>query len=223
MKNNHTDITIVLDRSGSMLSVASDTIGGFNRFLQDQKSAPGSATITLHQFDHEFQTVIASANINTAEYLTEKTFIPRGNTALFDAIGRSVVDTGNRLARSPEKDRAGKVVFVILTDGEENASTGYTEEKIFEMIKHQREKYSWEFVFLGANQDAIKTAKSVGINTSNALNYASNSAGVQCGFDATAFNLRAFRSGQNANMAYTASQHADQAMAGAKQSSTPIK
>src|SRR5688572_21912856 len=117
MNHQLTDITIVLDRSGSMHSVASDTIGGFNRFLADQQKAPGQATLTLNQFDDVFERVIDARDIQQAPPLTNESFQPRNSTALLDAIGRSIRDTGQRLAAMPEPERPGKVVMVIITDG----------------------------------------------------------------------------------------------------------
>lgn len=215
MKQGHTEITIVLDRSGSMSSVADDTIGGFNRFLADQRSAPGTASITLHQFDDQFETPIKAQDVRTAPDLTSKTFIPRGNTALLDAIGRAIVDTGSRM-QSAGNDCAEKVVFVIITDGHENASHEYNHDKVFEMISHQRDKYKWEFVFLGANQDAIKAATNLGMAGANAMTYAANSAGTQSAFLSTSSNLRSMRSGQSKCMAYSDADREAQAAAGVK-------
>lgn len=203
MKKNHTDITIVLDRSGSMATCADDTIGGVNKFLDDQKAAPGTATISLHQFDHEFDTVINAKDIKVAEHLSSKTFVPRGNTALLDAIGRAIKNTGSRLENASDGDKAEKVVFVIVTDGHENASHEYNQADVFNMIEHQKIKYSWEFVFIGANQNAIKTASGIGISDANAMSYAHNPIGTQAVFGSTSSNLRKFRGGQSVSMAYT--------------------
>jgi len=215
MKQNHTDITIVLDRSGSMASVADDTIGGFNRFLDDQRTTPGTAAITLHQFDDQFETPIHAQDVKAAPQLTSKTFVPRGNTALLDAIGRAIGDTGARMEAAGENERAEKVVFVIITDGHENASHEYNHGKVFEMIEHQRSKYAWEFVFLGANQDAIKVASNLGMSAGNAINYAANAIGTKKAFAATSANLRSFRSGRSASMAYSKADRDEQSKAGA--------
>lgn len=214
MKTNHTDITIVLDRSGSMAAVADDTIGGFNRFLSDQRNTTGSATITLHQFDDKFETPIAAQNIKTAPELTSKTFVPRGMTALLDAIGRAITDTGTRLSALPENERAEKVVVVIITDGQENASREYNSAKVFEMISHQKDKYNWEFVFLGANQDAINTAVNLGMNARSSMTYASNSIGTKSAFAATSANLSAFRCSISGSMAYSDKDREEQKKAG---------
>ncbi len=212
----NTDITIILDRSGSMHSIRTDTIGGFNRFLSDQQAAPGEASITLNQFDHEFQRVLTAAPIQSALPLTHATFVPRGNTALLDAIGRSITETGKRLSAINEGQRPGKVAVVIITDGMENASREYTRERINQMISHQRDAYQWEFVFLAANQDAIAVGQSLGVKAANSMTYAANSAGTCAAFAATSDNLRAMRSGQSRSMAYSVKDRAEQRKAGAK-------
>lgn len=218
MKNNHTDITIVLDRSGSMGrmgSVAADTIGGFNQFLDDQKKVPGTATITLNQFDDKYERVIDAQDIQTAHNLTKETFVPRGMTALLDGIGKSISDTGTRLSAIDESNRPSKVVMVIITDGGENSSKEYTKTQINKMIQEQRDKYSWEFVFLGANQDAIATAESFSIPKGNAMTYAHNSAGTISAFASTSRNLQSVRMCHSQSMAYTDADRKEQEAAGA--------
>lgn len=203
MNHNHTDITIVLDRSGSMSSIAADTIGGFNRFLEDQKKAPGTATLTLRQFDTIHDVVIDAKAIHQAKPLTVDTFVPRGMTALLDAIAMAVDATGARLERLPESNRPAKVICVIITDGLENSSHRFTREQVFEKIKHQQDNYQWQFVFLGANQDAIATATHMGIRAANAMTYADNSAGVNAAFASTSSNLVQMRFGSSTTMAYS--------------------
>lgn len=188
-----TDITIILDRSGSMESVADDTIGGFNRFLEDQKTGHGTATITLVQFDDRYETVYAGVPLEAAPKLTDQTFVPRGSTALLDAIGKTIDETGVRLAAMREEDRPEQVVMVILTDGCENASRRYDAHRIAEMIAHQREVYSWEFIFLGANQDAIATASAMGVAAGSSLTYAASSAGTNQAFDAVSRRMKTRR------------------------------
>ncbi len=179
MKDDLTDITIVLDRSGSMASVREDTIGGFNSFLEEQKAVSGSATLSLVQFDDRYEVLYEGRRLQDAPLLTAQTFVPRGSTALLDAVGRTIQATGVRLAALPERERPRKVLFVVMTDGEENASREFSSGQIFDMITHQREKYQWEFVFVGANQDAIATGASYGIPQANALNYAATPAGTR--------------------------------------------
>lgn len=201
MKENYTDINIVLDRSGSMDTIKSDTIGGFNSFLSKQKQVAGEATITLVQFDDIYEEVYKAIPLENAPLLNDDTFIPRNTTALLDAIGKTIVETGKRLASMNDDERPDKVIFVILTDGLENASREYRIEQINQMISHQRDVYKWEFIFLGANQDAIATASNMGIAQTHALTYAANTIGTQKAFDAVAGHVAAYR----ANIAPSAS------------------
>lgn len=198
MKQDLTDITVVLDRSGSMSSVWTDTIGGFNSFLKTQKEAPGEATFTLVQFDNHYEVDYRGKNIQEIPDLNNETYVPRGGTALLDAIGRTINETGQRLAALAESDRPSKVIFVILTDGEENASKEFKKGKINEMITHQTEKYQWDFVFLGANQDAIQTGSSMGIMAGNSLTYAANSIGTVSAFETVSSTMCSYRSGNTA-------------------------
>lgn len=190
---NKTDITIILDRSGSMESVKSDTIGGFNSFLSEQQKVSGEASISLVQFDDQYEDVYTDEDINSADNLTEETFQPRGMTALYDAVGRTINSVGQRLAGTDERERPDKVVFVILTDGFENASKEFSAVKINKMISEQKEKYSWEFIFIGANQDAVLSAKAIGIGADAALTYAANTKGTEAAFDSMAKNVAKYR------------------------------
>lgn len=202
MKPNYTDITIVLDRSGSMADVATDTIGGFNTFLSDQIKVPGECTLTLNQFDDTFEYVVKAEPIRNARPLCGNTFKPRGSTALLDAIGRSIEETGKRLDGMADSERPSKVVMVIITDGFENASRKFDKDRVNQMISEQRDKYSWEFVFLGANQDAISTASSFGIHAANAMTYASNTAGTSASYRSLSKNLTAFRCATKVDMSF---------------------
>jgi hypothetical protein len=215
MKPNYTDIIIVLDRSGSMQSVMHDTIGGFNHFLQSQQEAPGEATITLIQFDDQYEGVYRGLAIKDAEPLTPATFVPRGSTALLDAIGRTIEETGARLAALDESERPEKVLFVIVTDGFENASRKYTRDQVNDLIAQQRDTYKWEFVFLGANQDAISTASSMGIGAANALTYAANSGGVRAAMASLSKNAVSYRVGATMDASFTSEDRDEQRKAGA--------
>ena len=183
MRAELTDITVVLDRSGSMQVCQSDSEGGLNRFIEDQKKQPGEAVFTLVQFDTEYEFVHRAIPIQTVPHCP---LVPRGNTALLDAVGRAIVETGERLSKMNEADRPGLVVFVILTDGEENSSREFTLEKVREMISHQQSVYKWQFTYLGANQDAFAEAGSLGIvgaaanitNQTHAVGWASASANM---------------------------------------------
>ena len=215
MRQDLTEIVIVLDRSGSMSSVATDTIGGFNRFLSDQKAAPGDARLTLAQFDHEYEIVHAGKPIAEVPPLDNTTFVPRGQTALLDAIGRTIDATGARLSATPESDRPGKVLIVIVTDGHENASKEFTRQRVHEQITHQREAYNWQFIFLGANQDAIATGATIGIAADAALSYAANAVGTRSSYESLGSNVKNWRSGRSANANWTAADRQTQRAAGA--------
>jgi uncharacterized protein YegL len=175
-----TEIAFILDRSGSMESMTHAAIAGFNEFLKAQQATlddhgqPIPATFTLILFDHEYLAVHNRQDIQTARPLNLDTYVPRGNTALLDAIGRTIDHIGQELAATPEADRPAKVIIAILTDGEENSSRHFSMEDINRRITHQTEKYQWEFMFLGANQDAIATAARMGIHAHHAATFAAN-------------------------------------------------
>ena len=171
-KPNSTDIIIVLDRSGSMSSIASDMEGGFDAFIKEQKALPGECHLTLTQFDDQYEVVYERKALRDVPKLS---LTPRGSTALLDAIGRTIDATGKRLSALPEADRPSKVVFVVITDGFENASREYNTLRVVEMIKTQREKYAWEFVFMGASENAISVAQGLGIQAQNAVHYVAQS------------------------------------------------
>ena len=217
MKDNLTDISVVLDRSGSMEMVKSDTIGGFNAFVESQKKADGDATLTLAQFDNVYDVIHEAVDIQSVPELTDTTFVPRGMTALLDAIGRTINSTGARLKAMDEADRPGKVIFVILTDGAENASREFTRGMVNEMIKTQTEQYNWDFVFLGANQDAIATGASLGISRGNSIRYSANAEGTQAVFGSVAESMCSYRSGDMSKKAnfFTGEDRDKQAKAGA--------
>lgn len=210
MKSNYTDITIVLDRSGSMDIIKDDTIGGFNAFLKAQQEVPGEATITLVQFDDLYETVYQAANLKQANPLDSQTFVPRGTTALLDAVGRAINDTGARLSAMAEADRPEKVIFVILTDGHENASKEFTLQRINEMIQHQQGQYRWEFVFLGANQDAIATAAQMGIAAQAALTFTANTQGTQHVYSSLSRSVTSYRAGVSSSVGFTDEDRATQ-------------
>ena len=168
MNKKLTEIAYILDRSGSMQPLVEAAISGFNTFLKDQQETSGDASLTLVLFDDEYLLHADRTPIQEVLPLDASTYVPRSCTALLDAIGRTVVNIGKKLANTPEKDRPGKVIIAIYTDGYENASTDYTANKIAKMIRHQTDNYQWEFLFLAANEDAIATAASYGIDSKNA-------------------------------------------------------
>lgn len=168
MKQNLTYIAVVLDRSGSMDAVRKQTIDNFNEFVASQMRIPGEARLRLVQFDDEYK-FMYDKPLDEVNKLNFDTFVPRGSTALYDAIGTMTDDLGNHLARMPEKNRPGKVIVLVLTDGYENASKNYTRGKVADMIQHQREKYNWLYMFMGATEDAVLVAQGLNIPMQNAI------------------------------------------------------
>jgi len=164
MNTNLTEIAYILDRSGSMQGLQEAAITGFNAFLQSQLDEPGDANLTLMLFDNEFLLPNERSPLQEVRPLDASTYVPRGSTALLDAIGRTIDSLGKKLAKEPEDRRPGKVVIAIYTDGYENASSEFTIKDINKRITHQRNKYGWEFIFLAANEDAITTACQMGID-----------------------------------------------------------
>ena len=197
MQENSTRIAAVLDRSGSMEGVREATVAGFNAFVRSQRGLPGACTIRLVQFDDQYE-VVFDLPIEDAPELTQKTFVPRGSTALLDAQGRTMDELGRELAAMPAEQRPAKVIVVTLTDGHENASTDYTAQRVAGMVKHQREVYGWEFVYLGANQDALKVAQTMNISVDASLTYAASPVGVASAMGATGALFRRVRSGGTA-------------------------
>lgn len=175
MKKDLTDITVVLDRSGSMNSCQKDSEGGLNAFIEQQKKEPGRAIFSLIQFDTVYEFVHKGVDIQTVGHCP---LVPRGGTALLDAVGRAIVETGERLNKMAEADKPGLVTFVILTDGEENSSREYKLEQIKQMIEHQTKTYNWQFLFLGANADAFAQARGMGIQGKDAAMYSEKTAGM---------------------------------------------
>ncbi len=178
----HTEIVCILDRSGSMSAIRDDTIGGFNEFLIQQKKVEGEARLTLVLFDDQYEVVHDGVNLKAVAPLTEDTFVPRGRTAMLDAIGRTLSTLVDRIANSSEKERPGKVIIAILTDGEENASQEYDRKSIFDMIAKLREKRGWEFVFLAANQDVVAAAESLSIDSRSSVRFRSDGEGTRKAF-----------------------------------------
>ena len=215
MKQGYTHIHFILDRTGSMESIKKDTIGGFNAFIKEQQAAPGEATMTLVQFDTQdpYEVIIDRKPIKDAKELTGRTFVPRGSTPLYDAIGRGINELGKQLSDLPEDQRPEKVAFVILTDGEENSSKEFVQSKVLEMIKHQKDVYNWQFMFLGANIDAIETAVGLGINPQAAITFAASAIGTTSAYAGVARCMTAYRAGAE-KLAFDAQSYSDQAAAG---------
>lgn len=168
MRSDLTDVTLVVDRSGSMADCKVEAQGGINSFVEEQKNAPGDCVFSLVQFDNVYEVVHDGIPIKD---VPPYQLIPRGMTALLDAVGIAITKAGVRLATMDEKDRPGLVICVIVTDGGENSSNEFTKAQIKEMIERQQNDYQWKFVFLGANQDAFGEAQALGINASGVSNY----------------------------------------------------
>jgi hypothetical protein len=179
-----------------MQPIRSDTVGGVNSFIEDQKKEEGEAHFTLIQFNDKYEQTV-SAPLQDVKPLKNSDYRPTSMTALLDAVGRAIDETGLRLASMPEKDRPGQVIFVIMTDGYENSSTRFSSQRIKEMVEHQRNEYRWEFVFLGANQDSWFTAQQFSIQ--NAVNYQSTPDGVTRAFKAVAESMSEYRSRGDTN------------------------
>ena len=196
MKKNLTEIVFILDRSGSMAGLEGDTIGGFNAMIEKQKRESGEAFVSTVLFDNETEVIHDRADIKKIELLTDREYYVRGCTALLDAVGGAIHHIGNVHKYAREEDRPEKTLFVITTDGMENASRKYSYEKVRSMIERQKEKYGWEFVFLGANIDAAKEAARFGISEDYAANYHADSVGTAVIYEAMSevvCNVRANR------------------------------
>ncbi|MGI6003675.1 MAG: vWA domain-containing protein [Lachnospiraceae bacterium] len=177
-----TELVFILDRSGSMAGLESDTIGGYNAFLQKQKKQDGECRITTVLFDNQIELLHDRIDLPAVRPLTEQDYQVGGCTALNDAIGLTVSRIGDVQKRTAEEYRAGKVLFVIITDGLENASRRYSTTQVRAMIRRQKEKYHWEFVFLGANMDAAEQAEELGIGADRAADYAADPDGTELNF-----------------------------------------
>lgn len=165
---NLTHIAFLLDRSGSMHSIKDDTEGGFNAFIAEQRQQGGECRVTLAQFDNEYEEVYRDLPLAEVPALR---LVPRGSTALLDSIGRLVTSTGERLAALPEDERPGIVIVGIMTDGHENASREWTHPAVKALIEQQTKTYGWQFLYLGADQDAIEVGSSIGVAAANSMTY----------------------------------------------------
>lgn len=184
MKKNLTELIFILDRSGSMSGLETDTIGGFNAMIERQRKEAGEALVSTVLFDNETQVIHDRIPLDKVPMLTEKDYSVRGCTALLDAAGGAIHHIRNVHKYAREEDRPEKTLFVITTDGMENASRRYTYDKVKAMIQRQQEKYGWEFLFLGANIDAAREAARFGIRADRAANYHADSAGTEVVYEA---------------------------------------
>lgn len=182
MENQKTELVFILDRSGSMGGLESDTVGGFNAFIEKQKKLHGEVTVTTVLFDNQIEFLHDRMDMRAMSPISEEDYSVRGSTALYDAIGTSIHKIINVQKMSKAEYKASKVIFVITTDGMENASQHYSAYDIKSLISYQEKKYNWEFIFLGANIDAITTAQTFGIRKSRAAQFHNDKEGINVNY-----------------------------------------
>ena len=214
MNNNLTEIVFILDRSGSMAGLEDDTIGGFNAMLEKQKKEPGEALLSAVLFDHCSEVVYDRVDLQKIEPMTEKQYFVRGSTALLDAIGGAVHHIENVHKYAREEDRPGKTIFIITTDGMENASREYSYRQVSSMVKHAQEAYGWEFLFLGANMDAIRAAETFGIRADRAVRYECDGVGTRVNYSVVSQAIGSMRSGRGIDADWDAEIRRDYAKRG---------
>jgi hypothetical protein len=213
-----TDITVVLDRSGSMGSIAKDVIKGLNAFVKAQQEVEGEARFTLVQFDDQYEVVHFRVPMADVPTVTARTYQPRGSTALLDAIGRTINDISSRVGQMAAADRPDQIVFAVQTDGFENASVEYTREQVFGMIRDRERKGTpqskavdeptWEFVFLAANQDAIMEGDRIGFSASRAMDFDADGGGVAAMYAVMSSKVSMKRRVAGASMDFTEAERA---------------
>ena len=193
MKKNLTELVMILDRSGSMSGLESDTIGGYNSMLKKQRETEGEVLVSTVLFDDKIEVLHDRVPLEKVAEITEKDYYVRGCTALLDAVGGAIHHIGNVHKYAREEDRPEKTIFVITTDGMENASRQYSYDRVKQMVERQKEKYGWEFLFLGANIDAIATAGRFGITADRAANYNSDHEGTALNYEVLSDAVSAMR------------------------------
>lgn len=186
VQNNTTEMVFILDRSGSMGGLERDTIGGFNSLIEKQKKQDGKCYVSTVLFDHETEVIHDRVSLDKIEPMTEEQYFVRGCTALVDALGGAIHHIKNIHKYAREEDVPEHTMFVIITDGMENASKHYSSNQVKKMIEHEKEKYGWEFLFIGANIDAVETAKHYGIGADRAVNYYADEQGTNVVYDTVA-------------------------------------
>jgi len=182
MKKGKTELVFILDRSGSMSGLERDTIGGFNSVIEKHNSTEGECIVTTVLFDTHYELLHDRMNILQIKPITENEYFVRGSTALLDAVGKTINSIGLALHNTTEEDRPSHVLFVIITDGEENASKEFTRDQIKQMVEHQTDVYKWEFIFMGANIDAFAVAGGMGIARHKTANYMADSQGTRVSY-----------------------------------------
>ncbi len=193
MNPHLTEIAYILDRSGSMQPMQEPAVAAFNSFVKTQLEVPGEARLTLVQFDDAYEVPVSTRPLPEVPELTAATFVPRGSTALLDAIGRTIKDTDQRLQALPAEEQPGKVILVIFTDGMENASQTYSARHISDLIRLYRDEKGWEFLFLAANQDAIASAAAMNVDAHTSSNVTFSAKGVTSTGSALSRKVRSLR------------------------------
>jgi uncharacterized protein YegL len=193
MKKDSVEMVFILDRSGSMAGLESDTIGGFNALIEKQKNTPGEAIVSTVLFDHEFEVVHNRKPLHDVKPMTGKEYYVRGTTALLDAIGKSILKMVSVYKKLKSDEKPEKTMFIITTDGRENASKEFGRSQIKNLIEYQKEHYDWEFIFLGANIDAISTARDYGIREDRVANYHSDHRGTELNYEVLSEFVSDFR------------------------------
>ena len=212
MKKGLTELVFILDRSGSMAGMESDTIGGFNATIEKQKKEPGEALVSTVLFDDQSEVLHDRVSLGNVQSLTEKEYFARGGTALVDALGSAIHHMGNVHKYARDEDRPEKTIFIITTDGYENCSRRYKMDQVRQMIERQKGKYGWEFVFLGANIDAVSVAAGYGIDESRAANFVCDEDGIEIMCRAQSrivSNLRQYKAGGDFDMEWKNEVEAD--------------
>ena len=194
MKKNLTEMVFILDKSGSMSGLEADTIGGFNGMIEKQKKEEGEALVSTVLFSDESHVIHDRVDLQKIEPMTDRQYYVGGCTALIDAIGGAIHHISNVHKYAREEDRPEHTIFVITTDGMENASRHYTSDKVKSMVKRQKEEYGWEFLFLGANIDAVETAARFGINEDRAVNFCNDAQGQALNYSEVSEAVRMVRS-----------------------------
>ncbi len=216
MKKDLTELVFILDRSGSMGGLESDTIGGFNSMLSKQKAEEGECRITTVLFDNHYALLHDRLDIRAVNPITTREYYVGGSTALLDAIGITINKIVSVQKNTAEDYRAEKVMFVIITDGQENASREFTAEQVKKQIELEKNKYGWEFVFLGANIDAVETANRFGIGADRAVDYVADSKGTRLNFEMMSEAVSSFRCCETLDTAPLMAIRADHAKRGRK-------
>lgn len=194
MKKGLTHIIFVVDRSGSMSTIATDMIGGYNSFIKQQKEIPNECVVSFYQFDDVYETVFERVKLADVAELDSKTYVPRNMTALYDAMGKTINNYGAYLSSIPDEERPERILFVTITDGLNNASHEFSLEQVGNMVKHQTEVYKWDFVFIGSNIDAWKAGGSLNVKSSSTLQFANSAGSVKAVFSSLASNTMMYRS-----------------------------